>query len=212
MSVLVRSSRPLLVLLVVALGAPSLAGQVRPGSIYDVKGGPVGLVANKTARRPGDLVTVLISENQDVTNEEITNLQKQTSLEKELLDFDIFPNAFSTLPSIDADSASQFQGTATQNKRGAFQARLTAMVIDVLPNGNLVISGRREVRVDEDVKLIEFSGVVRKYDISATNTVTSELVADATVSFTTSGPIANNGRRRGLNSWFSNTLDWLWPF
>ena len=203
---------PLAALALLAASAPRAAAQVRPGSIYDVKRGPVGLVANKTARRPGDLITVLISETQDVTNEEITNLQKQTSLEKELVNFDILPDAFSTLPSINADSAQQFQGTATQNKRGAFQARLTAMVIDVLPNGNLVISGRREVRVDQDVKLIEFSGVVRKYDVTASNTIASELVADATVSYTTSGPIANTGRRRGVGAWFSNALDWLWPF
>lgn len=202
----------LLFLTLVALGLPDGRSQTRPGSIYDVQRGPIGLVANKTARRPGDLVTVLISESQDVVNEEITNLQKQSSLEKELLNFDLLPDAFSTLPRIDADSATQLQGTAIQNKRGALQARLTAMVIDELPNGNLVISGRREVRIDQDVKLIEFAGVVRKYDIAANNTVTSELVADATVSFTTSGPIANTGRRRGANGWFSNAIDWLWPF
>ncbi|MHC4261350.1 MAG: flagellar basal body L-ring protein FlgH [Planctomycetota bacterium] len=188
------------------------SAQVRPGSIYDVQRGPAGLIANKTARRPGDLITVLISETQDVTNEEVTGLQKQTSLDYELVDFNLFPNAFSTLPSLDGDSSKQFQGNATQSKRGTFTARLTAMVVDVLPNGNLVISGRREVRVDNDVKLIEFSGVVRKYDVSAANTVASELVADATVSYTGTGPIANTGRRRGFGAWLSDALDWLWPF
>lgn len=191
---------------------PAADAQVRPGSIYDAQRGPVGLIANKTARRPGDLITVLISENQDVVNEETTGLVKETNLDYELSDFNILPDAFSTLPSVGGSSSNQFQGTATQNKRGAFQARLTAMVVDVLPNGNLVISGRREVRVDEDVKLIEISGVVRKYDIAANNTVASELVADATVSYTSSGPIANTGRRRGFGAWVHDALDWLWPF
>lgn len=202
----------LLPLLALVLSATPAAAQVRPGSIYDVERGPVGLIANKTARRPGDLVTVLISEIQDVTNEEITGLIKEKNLDYQLLDFELLPNAFSTLPSVNGESSSQFQGTATQNKRGNFQARLTAMVVDVLPNGNLVISGRREVRVDADVKLIEISGVIRKFDVAANNTIASELVADATVTYTSTGPIANNGRRRGFGAWVYDTLDWLWPF
>jgi flagellar L-ring protein precursor FlgH len=199
-------------LVALPLVALPATAQVRPGSIYDVQRGPVGLIANKTARRPGDLITVLISETQDVVNEEITGLIKEKNLDYELLDFQLLPNAFSTLPSVTGESSSQFQGTATQNKRGNFQARLTAMVVDTLPNGNLVISGRREVRVDDDVKLIEITGVVRKFDVAANNTIASELVADATVSYTSSGPIANNGRRRGFGAWIYDALDWLWPF
>jgi flagellar L-ring protein precursor FlgH len=195
-----------------ALVPQPAAAQVRPGSIYDVERGPIGLVANKTARRVGDLVTVLIDETQDVSNEESTGLAKERALDYQLLDFDLKADAFSTLPSLQADSSDEFNGSATQTKRGTFEARLTAMVVDVLPNGNLVITGRREVRVDEEVKLIEFSGVVRRYDIAANNTVESELVADARVSYSGSGPISNIGKRRGLGAWVSSAIDWLWPF
>lgn len=202
----------LLATLALLVGTPEVSTQVRAGSIYDVNRGPIDLIANKTARRPGDLVTVLISESQDVSNEESTGVSKERALAYQLLNFDVLPDAFSTLPRLDAESSHELGGSATLSKRGTFQARLTAMVVDVLPNNNLVVSGRREVRVDGEVKLIEFSGVVRKYDISAANTVASELVADARVSYTGNGPLTNASQRRGWGVWVFDAIDWLWPF
>lgn len=199
----------LALLLGTAVGADA---QLRPGSIYDLDRGPIDLIANKTARRVGDLVTVLISESQDVSNEEVTGHAKERSLAYNLLNFDVLPDAFNTLPRIDAESSTEFAGSASQSKRGTFEARLTAMVVDVLPNGNLVVSGRREVRVDDEVKLIEFSGMVRKYDIAANNTIQSELVADARVSYTGNGPLTKANSRRGWGAWVFDAIDWLWPF
>src|ERR1043165_6212024 len=86
-----------------ALGAPAAAialwqqGPVRRGSIYDPDQGPFGLVANKVGSRVGDLVTVVISESQDVKNEESSDLTKTTNLKYELSNFDVAPNAFNPL-------------------------------------------------------------------------------------------------------------------
>jgi flagellar L-ring protein precursor FlgH len=184
----------------------------RRGSIYDADAGPVGLVANKTAQRAGDLITIVISEQQDVKNEETSDLQKQSSLEKQLSNFDIKPNAFSTLPALEGSSDDQFKGKANYVKKGAFNARVTAVVVDVLPNGNLVVRGRREIKIDKETKLIEFSGVIRRWDVKADNTVTSELVADAKVAYTGSGPLTNSTNRTGLGAWIHDAIDWLWPF
>ena len=73
----------LLALLVLA--AP-LAAQGRPGSIYDPAQGPINMIADKTARRPGDLITVRIVENQDIKHEETSQLRKATTLDYRLLD------------------------------------------------------------------------------------------------------------------------------
>ena len=86
------------------------------------------------------------------------------------------------------------------------------MVFDTLPKGNLVIQGRRELRIDGEVKLLEFSGVVRRYDVTRTNTVQSELVADARVSYVGEGPARKALERRGLAKWLHSAVDWLWPF
>ena len=170
------------------------------------------MIADKTARRPGDLITVRIVENQEVKNEETSQLRKATTLDYKLDAFDIAPSAFDPLPRVAASSKDDFNGTANYEKNGAFTARITAMVMDALPNGNLVLKGRREIKVDYETKVIEFSGVVRRFDIRADNTILSELVSDARVSYTGEGQLTDTTRRRGLGGLIHRIIVWLWPF
>jgi flagellar L-ring protein FlgH len=201
----------LLTLLVLLSAAPAVAQ--RRGSIYDSRRGALRPLANKTAYRTGDLVTVLIQETQNVKNEEKTDLTKTNELTLALLDFGVKPNAFTpSLPSIESEREDIFLGKAKYEKKGAFTARLTAIVMDTLPGGNLVIQGRRELRIDNEVKVIEFSGIVRRYDVTATNTVESELVADARITYSGSGPLTNATNRVGFSGWVHDALDWIWPF
>lgn len=195
----------------VLFAGPVLA-QGRPGSIYDPGRGPINIIADKTARRPGDLITVVIAESQAVKNEETSQLRRATTLDYQLDSFDIQPNAFDPLPRLAATSQDDFNGTANYEKNGEFNARITAIVMDVLPNGNLVIKGRREIRIDYETKVIEFSGVVRRFDIRADNTVLSELVADARVSYTGEGQLSDTTSRRGLGNLIHRAIIWLWPF
>jgi flagellar L-ring protein precursor FlgH len=201
----------LLFAFLVALSSP-LVAQARRGSIYDPDSGPYGLVANKTARRVGDLITVVISESQDLKNEETSDLQKATDLDYQLTNFDIKPDAFNVLPRIAADSEDNFRGKVNYEKKGTFTARLTAVVVDTLPNGNLVLSGRREIRIDHEVKVIEFTGIVRYYDVMPDNTIQSELVANAKVAYAGSGPMTESTNRRGLGGAIHSAIGWLWPF
>lgn len=187
-------------------------GQDRVGSIYRPDGGPIGLIANKTARRPGDLITVLISENQDVQNQEIADVRRETSLDYALLDFDVARNAFTPLPTVSGEGSDELRGTANYQKSGAFTARVTAIVADVLPNGNLVINGRREIRIDQETKVLEIRGIIRRYDIRPNNTIQSELVADARVSYAGTGPLTDATNRRGLGRALFDFLRWVWPF
>lgn len=199
-------------LLAAALLGGSAAAQGRPGSIYDPGLGPISTIADKTARKPGDLVTVLIVENQAVKNEETSQLKRATSLDYALESFDIKPDAFDPLPRLAATSQDDFSGTANVEKNGEFNARITAIVMDVLPNGNMVIKGRREIQVDYEIKVIEFSGVVRRFDIKADNTIQSELVADARVSYSGEGQLTDTTSRRGLGNIIHRAIIWLWPF
>lgn len=198
-------------LLAAVLGGDALA-QARPGSIYNPSRGPVGLIQDKTARRVGDLVTVVISEQADVSSEDSADTSKSTTLNYELTNFDIDPEAFSLLPSLGANSSDTFSGASQVDKRDSFEARITAMVVDVLPNGNMVVSGRRELRIENQIKLIEFSGVVRRYDIASANTVPSSLVADARISYVGMGPATQSTQRTGFGAWVHGVIDWLWPF
>jgi len=199
-------------LALLALAAPALA-QGRPGSTYDPDRSPGSPTSAKIAMHKGDIVTVLIAESQNVRNQEASDLSKATNLNYKVNLFDLKPEMFSQLPTVvDADSTDGFVGQAKYEKSGAFTARLAAIVVDTLPNGNLVVSGRREIKIDGETKLIEFSGIVRRYDITAANTVASELVANATVVYKGSGPLTDSTNRRGLGKWIHDLFSWLWPF
>jgi flagellar L-ring protein precursor FlgH len=193
-------------------GVFALQDHARRGSIYDADEGPFGLIGTRTATRTGDLVTIVIQENQNVKNEESSDLSKGTSLDYQLTNFDIAPKAFSTLPRVAATSDDQFRGTANYAKKGTFTARVTAIVVDVLPNGNMIVNGRREIRIDKETKLIEFSGIIRRWDITPDNSVASELVANAKVSYTGTGPLTNSTNRRGIGAWLHDAIAWVWPF
>ncbi len=201
-----------LFVIVATLVGGEAGAQVRRGSIYAVSQGPISPIASKIAYKVGDLVTIIVSETQDLKNEESSDIAKKSSVDWQLRNFDVKPNAFSTLPRLGASSDDQFNGAANYTKKGKFTARLTATVVDVLPNGNLVLQGRRQIRIDKETKFIEFGGIVRRYDLKGDNSVASELVANARVSYRGEGPLTNGTNRRGLGGIVHDTLDWLWPF
>jgi flagellar L-ring protein precursor FlgH len=188
------------------------AAQQRLGSIYDPARGPISTIQDKTAARIGDIVTVVIQEQQQLKNQEATDLSRSSNLNYKVNLFDIKPNAFTTLPKLDADSTDGFVGSSKYEKSGAFTARLAAIVVDVLPNGNLVISGRREIHIDQETKLLEFSGIVRRYDILGDNTIQSELVANADVKYRGSGPLTDTTERYGVGGAVHRFIAWIWPF
>lgn len=186
--------------------------QARRGSIYSVAQGPISPTASKLAYKVGDLVTIIVSETQDLKNEESSDISKKSSVDWQVKNFDVAPNAFSTLPRLAASSDDAFNGAANYTKKGKFTARLTATVVDVLPNGNLVLQGKREIRIDKETKFLEFGGIVRRYDLKGDNSVASELVANARVSYRGQGPLTNGTNRRGLGGWVHDAIDWVWPF
>jgi flagellar L-ring protein precursor FlgH len=85
-------------------------------------------------------------------------------------------------------------------------------VIDVHPNGNLVIAGKRVIRIDDETKTIRISGLVRAYDISSVNTVNSMMVADAHISFTSEGANARMTTRGPIATLFDTFIWAVWPF
>ena len=207
-----RTLLTLLTALCFVFAAPGASAQIRQGSIYDANVGPRGLIAEKTAFRKGDILTVIISESQNVQNNESSDLSRTTNLNYKINLFDVKPNTFSTLPRVDADSSNGFIGAANYQKSGAFTARLAAVVVDTHPNGNLVLSGRREIRIDNETKLIEFTGIVRRFDVAIDNTVQSELVANAEIVYRGSGPMTDHTNRYGLGGWLQRLWGWIWPF
>ncbi|MDF1800342.1 MAG: flagellar basal body L-ring protein FlgH, partial [Planctomycetota bacterium] len=63
-----------------------------------------------------------------------------------------------------------------------------------------------------ETKVIEFRGLLRRWDITANNTIDSELVAEATVTYSGSGPMTNATNRTGIGKLFHDAIAWVWPF
>lgn len=171
------------------------------------------LVGDTVARARGDTLTILIRESQQITNRESTLLQQSTSAKGEIKELSGLPNAFRPgLPGGEVSSAREFKAGGQYDKDGKFEARVTAVVVDVQPNGNLVVEGARSVRLDDETKTIKISGIVRPFDVTPSNTVLSEDLAEASVSYEGDGPLTRNGKRGVLGSVVDFFFHHLWPF
>lgn len=214
-----------LALLLAACAAPPAPAPVRFGAEFPpvprptsrgslwVDGRGAGLCGDPIARGRGDVVTILIRESQQARQNEATLLEQETSASLELEALAGFPKAFPAgLPAGKASSARSFDATSRVQKDGSLTARVTAVVVDVLPNGCLVLEGTRAVRVDDETKTLRVTGIVRPQDVTPDNTVLSEDLAEASVSFEGTGPLTRNGSRGLVGSAVDFLWHHLWPF
>ena len=109
---------------------------------------------------------------------------------------------------INASASSKFDGSGSTTRKENLNATITAKVVDVLPNGNLLIEGRRNVKVNNEDQVILIEGTVRPKDISTDNVVNSSYVADARITYTGKGIISD----RQSPGWLMNLVDKIWPF
>ena len=185
------------------------------GSLWVDSGALSEMFINAKARRVGDIVTINIVENSKATNNATTKTERTTAMSVGLTNFfgleNRFPsgsNFFNPFSPVQSDYASEFDGSGSTARSGALTAYITARIIQVLPNGNLVIEGNREVRVNNENQIITLTGMVRPRDISPANIVLSTFIADARISYSGSGAL-NDQQRPG---WLMRILDNIWPF
>lgn len=194
---------------------PMMLHQPNSGSLW-VENGSLGeMFINAKARRVGDIVTIKIVETSSASNQASTDTKRESSvdvglnslfnLEHSLGSESAFFNPFGPVGST---YGSEFGGSGKTARSGALTAYITARIIQLLPNGNLIIEGNREVRVNNENQVITLTGMVRSRDVSADNVIQSTYIADAKISYSGSG-IANDQQRPG---WLVRILDNVWPF
>jgi len=169
------------------------------------------MIRDTKARTVGDLLTVLIDERSEVSKEANRSLSKENSLDFGVDAFSLFGlknDDSSNMPSLKWDSKKDFEGESEFKSTDTLTKRLTVTVKEVLANGNLLIEGRRSIKTSGDETTMTITGIVRPEDISAANTVPSELVADAKITYDGDGPSEQTTRR----GWFAKLLDIIWPF
>ncbi len=115
---------------------------------------------------------------------------------------------FNSAMGIDASYQSSFSGTGATARNESMTAKMSARVIQVLPDGNLVIRGSQEILVNNEKQYITVQGVVRPADIGADNTVLSTYMADSRIDYSGQGDLS----RKQREGWLSRLLDVVWPF
>lgn len=200
---------PFLVLFALA-AAPPLAAQ----NPYLRTGANISAITDLKARNVGDILTVSVQEQTSVKNEDKVERRNDTSLAARLEAFTLSDKVFkeNVLPKFDVRKESDFQGESKQNSGSDVRASIAVVVVDVQPNGNLVVAGTRSVQVNDETRTLRISGVVRSLDVSPNNTVSSQQVADARIAITGEGASTRQVTRGPVGQLF-DTLVWAaWPF
>jgi len=109
---------------------------------------------------------------------------------------------------LNTNSESTFSGTGNVDRQEELEVSIAAIVTQILPNGNMVVEGRQEIRVNNEVRELKVAGIVRPEDISATNTVSSTQMAEARISYGGRGQITDVQQPR----YGQQFLDILLPF
>ena len=158
------------------------------------------IFADDLASKEGDILTVLIEENATASQDASTDAAQDNSADigagTGFLDF---IEAFGYEQS---DSSSASGSTA---RSGNLSAEMTVQIIEVLENGNLKINGSKSVRINGEEQKIELTGIVRPQDITADNTIDSDYIANADISYDGQGAIADR-QSQGI---ISRVLGWL---
>ncbi len=146
---------------------------------------------DQRARDIGDILTVLIEINDQAqlenetdrarTSTEAANLPAFLGLESLLSD--VLPDAVDPSDLIEFDSDTSSEGEAEITRSELIELRLAAVVTDSLPNGNLIIYGRQEVRVNFEVRDLEVAGVIRPEDVTSANTINLDQIAEARIAY-----------------------------
>jgi flagellar L-ring protein precursor FlgH len=140
-------------------------------------------------RRPrfvGDIVTINIAENTNAKKSNGSSGSKDSKLESAVTSF--FGKAIPKA-SFSGSASGSYEDNSDADASNSFNGAVTATVIEVLPNGNLVVSGEKQVSFDKSTEFVRFSGVINPDTISIGNTVSSTKVADARVEYRTSSKV-----------------------
>jgi len=162
------------------------------------------LYTDHRAMRVDDILTVLIMESAKAGSESGTMTSKNNSI---AADGSGGSGVLGFLPSFGASAgtAVDYDGTGRTSREGSLVAKISARVIEVLDNGNLVIEGSKLVEINEEEEIIKISGIVRPQDIESNNMINSSSIADARITYSGRGT-ANTGQRPGI---FARFFNWL---
>ncbi|MBC2606031.1 flagellar basal body L-ring protein FlgH [Pelagicoccus albus] len=168
--------------------ATALSGK----SLWDSpKNNESGMFADRSGAQVGDIITLEIEEETIVNRTSSKSSSTSSNISQDLGSI-VIGNVIETgsaAGSISLNPNDSFNGSGTVADTNIFQARVAVMVVDVQPNGNLIVEGARKVKSSGEAQYLVVRGIVRKDDVLSDNTVTSENVLNASIEMFSEGDL-----------------------
>lgn len=182
------------------------------GSLWEPDNGRAFMFEDRRAGRVGDIVVVQIVEQHSGSKKANTTVDREANLNAGvsggLFGINTLAEKFAQYFNVDAQTSNDFEGDGSTSREDTLTGTIAAQVVEVFPNGDLRIQGKREVTVNSETQTMTIRGIVRRIDLDTTNTVLSTAVADADISYTGLG-VVDDVQRPG---WATRIFNWLTPF
>lgn len=171
---------------------------------------------DQRANNIGDILTVTIDIDDEAELENESERSRSSSEDANLNAFlgnelklgEIFPEGIDPTNLVDAGSTSSSSGEGSIEREEEIRVTLAATVTQILPNGNMVIQGRQEIRVNFEKRILELAGVIRPEDITTNNSIPYDRIAEARISYGGKGQITDVQQPR----YGQQVYDILFPF
>ena len=184
----------------------------QPNSLW--RTGSRAFFKDQRAHQMGDILTIVVNINDQANWQNETQRSRKNSEDSGVTDFLgsklLKGPAAAVMPGkiLTADSNASSDGKGSINRQEAVQTNVAAVVTQVLPNGNLVVEGKQELRVNFEVRELIVAGIVRPEDIQSDNTIDSTKIAEARIAYGGRGQITDVQQAR----YGQQALDILLPF
>ena len=179
------------------------------GSLFQQRS--ISLFEDPKPYRIGDILTVILNESTSASKNAGTNTSKDEEISMDdptLLGKLATRNGAPVLP-MDVAQERSFSGSSDSNQSNSLNGEITVTVVDILPNGNLVVQGEKWFTLNQGKEYIRLAGVVRPADVAPNNTVSSSKLADAQIAYSGEGFLADANNQ----GWFGKMINSpYWPF
>ena len=185
--------------------APRFETAMSNGAIYQAGAGRP-LFEDRRARYVGDTITVNITESTTASAKSNNKLDKTNTATASISALNGLPGKGLVGLDMNAASANAFSGKGEAANNNIFTGNITVTVIDVMPNGNLLVSGEKQLAIGHEQEFVRISGVVNPSFVDAFNTVASSKIADARIEYKSAGQISDGQVMGWLARFFLNVM------
>ena len=185
--------------------APRMEAAGGNGSIYQT-GYSRPLFEDRRARFVGDTITIKIAEATTASAKSNNKVDKSTTQKTSVSAMNNLPGKSMLGTSLDASGSTAFSGKGEAANNNAFNGSITVTVIDVLPNGNLLVSGEKQLAIGNEQEFVRISGVVNPSFVDFSNSIESSKVADARIEYKSAGQVSEGQVMGWLARFFLNVM------